>query len=170
MGAEQKAVRDIMVFLHAHGVGTSRAVRIFKTYGFDAIQIMTKAPYRLARDIRGIGFRAADAMAMKVGGGKAPQRVRARVSFRSAGGDRRRSLRASSREPAQNGGQAARRRQGDRADGARSRAQRRGRHRRHDRRRALHLPARASHAGARVAERLRALAAGAPPWPRIDSL
>ncbi len=37
-------------------------------------------------------------------------------------------------------------------------------------RRALHLPARASHAGARVAERLRALAAGAPPWPRIDSL
>jgi exodeoxyribonuclease V alpha subunit len=80
--AEQKAVRDIMVFLHAHGVGTSRAVRIFKTYGFDAIQVMTEDPYRLARDIRGIGFRTADAMAMKMGVGKeAPQRVRAGVSF-----------------------------------------------------------------------------------------
>ena len=39
-----------MVFLHSHGVGTARAVRIFKTYGADAIQVMTG--YRLARDIR----------------------------------------------------------------------------------------------------------------------
>ena len=54
--AEQKAIRDIMVFLHSNGVGTSRAVRIFKTYGHDAIQVMTEDPYRLARDIRGIGF------------------------------------------------------------------------------------------------------------------
>jgi exodeoxyribonuclease V alpha subunit len=44
--AEQKAVRDIMVFLHFHGVGTSRAVRIFKTYGHDAIQVMTPIPAR----------------------------------------------------------------------------------------------------------------------------
>jgi len=49
--AEQKAVREIMVFLHSHGVGTARAVRIFKTYGADAIQVMTENPYRLARDI-----------------------------------------------------------------------------------------------------------------------
>ena len=42
-----------MVFLHSHGVGTARAVRIFKTYGADAIQVMTENPYRLARDIRG---------------------------------------------------------------------------------------------------------------------
>ena len=55
--AEQKVVREIMVFLHSHGVGTARAVRIFKTYGADAIQIMTENPYRLARDIRGIGFK-----------------------------------------------------------------------------------------------------------------
>src|SRR6516165_2245977 len=40
--AEQKAVREIMVFLHSHGVGTARAVRIFKTYGADAIQVMTE--------------------------------------------------------------------------------------------------------------------------------
>jgi exodeoxyribonuclease V alpha subunit len=65
--AEQKAVREIMVFLHSHGVGTARAVRIYKTYGSDAIQVMTENPYRLARDIRGIGFKTADAIAMKLG-------------------------------------------------------------------------------------------------------
>src|ERR1700745_149217 len=65
--AEQKAVREIMVFLHSHGVGTARAVRIFKTYGPDAIQVMTENPYRLASDIRGIGFKTADAIAMKLG-------------------------------------------------------------------------------------------------------
>ena len=54
--AEQKAVREIMVFLHSHGVSTARAVRIFKTYGSDAIQVMSET-YRLARDIRGIGFK-----------------------------------------------------------------------------------------------------------------
>jgi exodeoxyribonuclease V alpha subunit len=59
-------VREIMVFLHSHGVGTARAVRIFKTYGADALQIMTENPYRLARDIRGIGFKTADAIAMKL--------------------------------------------------------------------------------------------------------
>ena len=71
-----------MVFLHSNGVGTSRAVRIFKTYGHDAIQVMTEDPYRLARDIKGIGFRTADAIAMKMGMTKeAPQRVRAGISF-----------------------------------------------------------------------------------------
>ncbi len=80
--AEQKAIRDIMLFLHSNGVGTSRAVRIFKTYGHDAIQVMTEDPYRLARDIRGIGFRTADAIAMKLGMTReAPQRVRAGISF-----------------------------------------------------------------------------------------
>jgi ATP-dependent exoDNAse (exonuclease V) alpha subunit len=57
--AEQKIVREIMVFLHSHTVGTARAVRIYKTYGVDAVQIMTENPYRLARDIRGIGFKTA---------------------------------------------------------------------------------------------------------------
>jgi len=80
--AEQKAVREIMVFLHSHGVGTARAVRIFKTYGSDAIQVMTENPYRLARDIRGIGFKTADAMAMKLGVEKtAMTRVRAGISY-----------------------------------------------------------------------------------------
>jgi exodeoxyribonuclease V alpha subunit len=80
--AEQKAVREIMVFLHSHGVGTARAVRIYKTYGADAIQIMTENPYRLARDIRGIGFKTADAIAMKLGIEKtAMVRVRAGISY-----------------------------------------------------------------------------------------
>ena len=48
--AEQKVVREIMVFLHSHGVGTARAVRIFKTYGSDAIQVMSENPYRFARE------------------------------------------------------------------------------------------------------------------------
>jgi exodeoxyribonuclease V alpha subunit len=65
--AEQKVVREIMVFLHSHGVGSARAVRIYKTYGADAVQVMSENPYRLARDIRGIGFKTADAIAMKLG-------------------------------------------------------------------------------------------------------
>ena len=64
---EQKAVREIMVFLHSHGVGTTRAIRIYKTYGNDALQVMSENPYRLAHDIRGIGFTTADMIAMKLG-------------------------------------------------------------------------------------------------------
>src|SRR3954454_20788557 len=80
--AEQRAVREIMIFLHAHAVGTARAVRIFKTYGHEAVEVMMQDPYRLAREVRGIGFRTADAIAMKLGMEKtAPQRVRAGVSF-----------------------------------------------------------------------------------------
>jgi exodeoxyribonuclease V alpha subunit len=57
-------------------------VRIYKTYGSDAVQVMTENPYRLARDIRGIGFKTADAIAMKLGFEKtAVARVRAGVSF-----------------------------------------------------------------------------------------
>src|ERR1700726_2903241 len=80
--AEQKAVREIMVFLHSHGVGTARAVRIYKTYGPDAIRVTTENPYRLARDIRGIGFKTADAIAMKLGIEKtAMVRIRAGISY-----------------------------------------------------------------------------------------
>ena len=79
--AEQKIVREIMVFLHSHGVGTARAVRIFKTYGADAVQVMTENPYRLARDIRGIGFKTADEIAMKLGIEKTAMiRIRAGIS------------------------------------------------------------------------------------------
>jgi len=65
--AEQKVVRDIMLFLHAHGVGTNRAVRIYKSYGAEAIELIRSDPYRLARDIQGIGFHSADGVAEKLG-------------------------------------------------------------------------------------------------------
>jgi exodeoxyribonuclease V alpha subunit len=64
---EGKAVREIMVFLHSQGVSTSRAVRIHKTYGDDAIARVQRDPYALARDIPGIGFKTADAIAQRVG-------------------------------------------------------------------------------------------------------
>ena len=80
--ADQKVIREIMVFLHQHGVGTARAVRIFKTYGTDSVQIMSENPYRLAKDIRGIGFRTADLIAEKLGIEKTAMiRVRAGISF-----------------------------------------------------------------------------------------
>jgi exodeoxyribonuclease V alpha subunit len=65
--AEQKVIREIMVFLHSNGVSTSRAVRIYKTYGDDAIEKVRANPYRLAEDIAGIGFKTADQIAQKVG-------------------------------------------------------------------------------------------------------
>ncbi|BDV41588.1 ATP-dependent RecD-like DNA helicase [Geotalea uraniireducens] len=64
---EQKVVREIMVFLQSHGVGTARAVRIFKTYGDEAIIKVTENPYRLALDIHGIGFKTADVIAGRLG-------------------------------------------------------------------------------------------------------
>ena len=70
------------MFLHQHGVGTARAVRIFKTYGADAVQVMSENPYRLASDIRGIGFRTADLIAERLGIEKTAMiRVRAGISF-----------------------------------------------------------------------------------------
>lgn len=64
---EQKAVRDIMVFLQSHGLGTARAFRIWKTYGDKALELVRGNPYRLADDIWGIGFSTADALARRLG-------------------------------------------------------------------------------------------------------
>ncbi len=80
--AEQRVIREIMLFLHSNGVGTSRAVRIYKTFGADAIRLISENPYRLARDIGGIGFRTADQMAGKLGIEKtALIRIRAGISY-----------------------------------------------------------------------------------------
>lgn len=65
--ADQRIIRDIMLFLHSHKISTARAVRIYKTYGARAIEVITEDPYRLARDIRGIGFVSADTIALQVG-------------------------------------------------------------------------------------------------------
>lgn len=78
---DQKAIREIMVFLYQHGISTARAVRIYKTYGEEAIQIISQDPYCLARDIRGIGFKSADHIAQKVGIARdSPLRARAGIS------------------------------------------------------------------------------------------
>jgi len=65
--AEQKVIREIMVFLQSHGIGTGRAVRIYKTYGDESIIKVTENPYRLALDIHGIGFKTADMLAKNLG-------------------------------------------------------------------------------------------------------
>ncbi len=64
---EQKHIQQIMLFLHSHGVTTGLAVKIYKTYGDDALQILRENPYQLAEDIRGIGFKTADKIARALG-------------------------------------------------------------------------------------------------------
>jgi exodeoxyribonuclease V alpha subunit len=78
--AEQRAVREVMLFLQAHGVSTLLAVRIYKHYGEQAVSIVKQDPYRLAMEVFGIGFRTADALARALGvQPDSPQRVRAGV-------------------------------------------------------------------------------------------
>ena len=80
--SDQKAIREIMVFLQSNGVGTSRAVRIYKTYGADAIPLVSENPYRLAKDFKGIGFKTADQVAEKLGIEKTAMiRARAGISY-----------------------------------------------------------------------------------------
>ncbi len=64
---EQKEVRKIMLFLAEHGISSGRAVRIYRTYGQEAIAKIKENPYQLADDIRGIGFKTADELAAKLG-------------------------------------------------------------------------------------------------------
>lgn len=80
---DQKAIREIMLFLHQHGVSTTRAVRIYKVFGQNAIEVVSEDPYRLAREIRGIGFLTADAIAQKLGFEKTSL-LRARAGIRYA--------------------------------------------------------------------------------------
>lgn len=79
---EQQEIKAIMLFLQSHGVSTSLAVRIYKTYGDAAIARVREDPYRLAREVFGIGFRTADDIAQKLGWAPdSPQRVEAGVLF-----------------------------------------------------------------------------------------
>lgn len=76
----QKSVRDLMIFLHAHGISTARALRLYKIYGEEAANILRADPYRLARDIPGVGFRTADEIARQMGQpADAPRRLAAGV-------------------------------------------------------------------------------------------
>jgi exodeoxyribonuclease V alpha subunit len=75
---EQRAIKDVMVFLQSVGVSTSLAVKIYKKYKGDSIDVVRREPYRLANDVWGIGFRTADAIARAVGiPHDAPERIKA---------------------------------------------------------------------------------------------
>ncbi|PSB00488.1 SF1B family DNA helicase RecD2 [Merismopedia glauca] len=65
--ADQKVIKDVMVFLQGHGVSTTYAVKIFKQYGANAISIVNENPYQLAIDVYGIGFLTADKIAQNIG-------------------------------------------------------------------------------------------------------
>ena len=65
--AEQKSIREVMVFLQGHGISPTFAQKVFKTYGEETIPVIEKNPYQLARDIWGIGFKTADDCALKMG-------------------------------------------------------------------------------------------------------
>ena len=79
---EQKAIKEVMVFLQGVGVSTSLAVRIYKTYGDEAITVVREEPYRLAAEVWGIGFRTADTIAQHVGiPHESPQRVKAGLQY-----------------------------------------------------------------------------------------
>lgn len=64
---EQKAIQQVMLFLQSHAIRTSLALKIYRTYGNDAIRILEKNPYQTARDIWGIGFLTADRIAQSMG-------------------------------------------------------------------------------------------------------
>jgi exodeoxyribonuclease V alpha subunit len=64
---EQRGVREIMIFLQSHGIGTAKSARIYRQYGGDAIAVVKRNPYRLCEDVWGIGFKTADAIALSVG-------------------------------------------------------------------------------------------------------
>jgi len=79
---EQKQVKEIMVFLHGHGVSTNLAVKIYKTYGDAALETVQKNPYQLERDIYGVGFKTADRIAQALGlSTEHPSRIEAGIVF-----------------------------------------------------------------------------------------
>jgi len=80
--AEQKAIKEVMVFLQGVGVSTSLAVRIYKKYGDAAISVVRAEPYRLAADVWGIGFKTADTIAAAVGIARdSPERIKAGLAY-----------------------------------------------------------------------------------------
>ncbi|HJS20517.1 MAG TPA: ATP-dependent RecD-like DNA helicase [Anaerolineales bacterium] len=79
---EQKQVKEIMVFLHGHGVSTNLAVKIYKTYGDKSLETVQQNPYQLERDIHGVGFKTADRIARALGlPVDHPSRVEAGIVF-----------------------------------------------------------------------------------------
>jgi exodeoxyribonuclease V alpha subunit len=80
--AEQKAIKEVMIFLQGVGVSTSLAVKIYKKYGDESVTTVQKEPYKLAQDVWGIGFKTADTIAASVGiAADSPERIKAGLAY-----------------------------------------------------------------------------------------
>ncbi|MCI0397641.1 MAG: helix-hairpin-helix domain-containing protein, partial [Chloroflexi bacterium] len=79
---EQRAIRDVMVFLQSHAVSTSLAIKIYKKYGDESLAVVRQTPYKLVNDIRGIGFKTADKIAKALGlAHDDPGRIEAGIAY-----------------------------------------------------------------------------------------
>lgn len=79
---EQRAIKNVMIFLQSHGVSSSLAVKIYKKYGDESLAIVQGTPYRLVQDIRGIGFKTADKIAQALGlAHDDPGRIEAGIAY-----------------------------------------------------------------------------------------
>jgi exodeoxyribonuclease V alpha subunit len=77
---DQRALRDVMVFLQSHGASPALAMRIVRRYGNSAMNVVSREPYRLALDVSGVGFRTADRIAATIGiAPDSPERMQAGV-------------------------------------------------------------------------------------------
>lgn len=79
---EQRAIKDVMIFLQSHGVTTNLAIKIYKKYGDAALGVVQSSPYRLVQDIYGIGFKTADKIARALGlSHDDPGRIEAGIAY-----------------------------------------------------------------------------------------
>ena len=79
---EQRAIKDVMVFLHGHQVSTSLAVKIYKQYGDQSLAVVQNTPYKLVRDVYGVGFKTADRLAQALGlEADDPARIEAGIAY-----------------------------------------------------------------------------------------
>lgn len=79
---EQRAIKDVMLFLHAHGIPTHLAVKIYKHYGDQSLAVVQNTPYRLVQDVYGIGFKTADKIAQSLGlAADDPARIEAGIAY-----------------------------------------------------------------------------------------
>ncbi|MEM7798443.1 MAG: helix-hairpin-helix domain-containing protein, partial [Chloroflexota bacterium] len=79
---EQRAIKDVMIFLQSHGVSTTLATKIYKKYGDESLPIVQKTPYQMVTDIHGIGFKTADKIAQALGlAPDDPGRIEAGIAY-----------------------------------------------------------------------------------------
>jgi exodeoxyribonuclease V alpha subunit len=80
--AEQQGIKNVMLFLQSYGISTAYSLKIYKTYGNSAPEIIKQNPYRLINDVYGIGFKIADQIGRKLGiEEKSPMRIKAGILF-----------------------------------------------------------------------------------------